>query len=126
MLVSKPGQMQDHARKVKTRKNETNTIAAALRTTPSIFKHVVYWLNLFFGGLTTAKMTEFAPPPAETTAEHPMWAAAKLYLSQWKDERFNTLRPLGEFFDRGNLSMPPVCFPSKLYSQIRSPLFYPA
>lgn len=34
--------------------------------------------------------------------------AAKNHASQWKDERFKTFRPLGEFFNRSNMSFPAV------------------
>lgn len=62
-------------------------------------------------------------PPASTptmsasdsmrqTASNAFVEAVKISLVNWKDDRFKSVRPFGEFFDKTRLSFPKVCLSS--------------
>lgn len=52
------------------------------------------------------------------TASNAVLEAVKISLVNWKDDRFKTVRPFGEFFDRSRLSLPKV--EAKLFLPDRS------
>jgi hypothetical protein len=63
------------------------------------------------GGPTASPATNPSNSASDSmrqTASNAVLEAVKISLVTWKDERFKSIRPFGEFFDKTRLSLPKV------------------
>eukprot|EP01127_Copromyxa_protea_P009838 TRINITY_DN2348_c0_g1_i1.p1 TRINITY_DN2348_c0_g1~~TRINITY_DN2348_c0_g1_i1.p1 ORF type:complete len:244 (-),score=42.52 TRINITY_DN2348_c0_g1_i1:266-952(-) len=73
---------------------------------------------------TTTSTTTPQASPSESmrqTASNAVLEAVKISLVNWKDDRFKTIRPFGEFFDKTKLSFPK---PTDVLTRMKNNLSY--